>query len=45
MPVTRSIRRRGSGAFDSGAVAEPSRLSVRIEPNRRDRSGVPWVAL
>ena len=40
-----SSRRRGTGRFDSGAVAEPSRLSVRIEPNSRERSGVPWIAL
>ena len=38
----------GAGRFESGASALPSRLSVRIAPNTRERSGVPcsswWCA-
>jgi hypothetical protein len=28
-------------AFDSGNAAEPSRFSIRMDPNRRERSGTP----
>ena len=35
----------GTGRFDSGANAAPRRLIVRIEPNSRERNGVPWMAL
>ena len=45
MPTVRSPTLRSNGirpgTFDSGAVADPSRLSVRIAPNTRERSGTP----
>ena len=40
----RAQRPDAPGRFESGAVAAPRRLSVRIEPNSRERSGVPWIA-
>ena len=46
MPATRSSSAaRRSGRFESGAVAAPSRLSFRIAPNSRERSGVPCCGL
>ena len=46
-PSARASARIGArrrGRFDSGAVAAPSRLSVRIAPNSRERSGTPWMS-
>ena len=45
MPATRSSSARAGfkrpGRFESGAAAAPSRLSGRIAPNSRERSGTP----